>query len=97
MDPFSGFNPWLVLGAAVFIGFVLGRISCAGRPDRPVLRQGRPRVVYRPFSEIDETGEAEVRELFSEEGKIAAIKRYRELTGAGLKEAKDAVEEMTER
>jgi hypothetical protein len=36
----------------------------------------------------------EVRTLLATQGKIAAIKRYRELTGVGLKEAKDAVEAM---
>ncbi|MFG1792444.1 ribosomal protein L7/L12 [Nocardia sp. NPDC049149] len=35
---------------------------------------------------------AEVDELMAQGKKIQAIKRYRELTGAGLKEAKDAVE-----
>jgi ribosomal protein L7/L12 len=33
-------------------------------------------------------------ELLQTGNKIGAIKLYRELTGAGLKEAKDAVEEM---
>lgn len=37
---------------------------------------------------------AEVRAILFGGNKIAAIKRYREITGAGLKEAKDAVERM---
>src|SRR5262245_8749264 len=37
---------------------------------------------------------AEVAILLSGGNKIAAIKRYRELTGLGLKEAKDAVEAL---
>jgi ribosomal protein L7/L12 len=37
---------------------------------------------------------AEVRAILFSGNKIAAIKRYRELTGVGLKEAKDAVERM---
>lgn len=41
--------------------------------------------------------EAEILAIVREQGKIAAIKRYRELTGQGLKEAKDAVEEMMAR
>jgi ATP-dependent Clp protease ATP-binding subunit ClpC len=36
----------------------------------------------------------EIRTLLATEGKIAAIKRYRELTGVGLREAKIAVEDM---
>jgi hypothetical protein len=36
----------------------------------------------------------EIRLLVSEGNKIQAIKLYREMTGLGLKEAKDAVEQM---
>jgi len=38
----------------------------------------------------------EIRAILANEGKIQAIKRYRELTGVGLKEALDAVEAMTD-
>ncbi|WP_040775691.1 ribosomal protein bL12 [Nocardia pneumoniae] len=37
-------------------------------------------------------GMAEIDALLAQGKKIHAIKRYRELTGSGLKEAKDAVE-----
>jgi hypothetical protein len=40
------------------------------------------------------TDEDEIRTILATQGKIAAIKRYRELTGVGLKDAKDAVEAM---
>ena len=36
--------------------------------------------------------ERQIRELLAQSQKIAAVKFYRELTGVGLKEAKDAVE-----
>ncbi len=42
-------------------------------------------------------GEAEILVIVREQGKIAAIKRFRELTGCGLKEAKEAVEAMMAR
>jgi ribosomal protein L7/L12 len=42
-----------------------------------------------PFPDMDD-----VRYLLSEGRKIEAIKVYRQRTGAGLKEAKDAVERM---
>lgn len=45
---------------------------------------------------MDADFEAEVRTLLADGRKIEAIKRYRDHTGAGLKEAKDAVE-MLER
>lgn len=41
--------------------------------------------------------EDEVLQIAREAGKIPAIKVYRELTGAGLKEAKDAVEAILAR
>lgn len=41
-----------------------------------------------------EAGEEEIRGLLAAGRKIEAIKLYRERTGVGLKEAKDAVESM---
>ena len=45
----------------------------------------------------DRAFEDEVATLLEQGQKIEAIKRYRERTGVGLKEAKDAVERMAER
>jgi hypothetical protein len=42
---------------------------------------------------LDQDDFDEVRQLMLDGQKIPAIKLYREITGAGLKEAKDAVEE----
>lgn len=44
--------------------------------------------------EFDDRFEDELRSLLATGQKIEAIKRYRERTGAGLKEAKDAVEAL---
>ncbi len=41
--------------------------------------------------------DAELMRLINDGKKINAIKRYRELTGVGLSEAKDAVEEIERR
>ena len=41
--------------------------------------------------------DAELLALVNDGQKISAIKRYRDLTGAGLKEAHDAVEELERR
>ncbi|WP_039796611.1 ribosomal protein bL12 [Nocardia araoensis] len=47
----------------------------------------------RPVSAVPRgDGMAEIDALLAQGKKIHAIKRYRELTGCGLKEAKDAVE-----
>lgn len=72
------------LAVNVFLLWLLGR-KAGTRPD------GSAPPIGRPASE----GElASVRDLLRAEGKIQAIKRYRELTGAGLLDAKNAVEAM---
>lgn len=51
------------------------------------------RVAFNP-DQIDwsAAGDEQIQENLAEDRKINAIKRYRELTGQGLKEAKDAIE-----
>jgi hypothetical protein len=55
--------------------------------DRVEPRHG---AVRQSLSGLD----AEIADLIVKHGKIAAIKRYREATGLGLKESKDAVEQL---
>jgi ribosomal protein L7/L12 len=91
----------LLLGVAALVGAgLLG--SSAG--DRKLVRLGRQLAdverkldavlahleINLPEPELDD-----VRALLRAGKKIQAIKAYRELTGADLKEAKDAVERMT--
>jgi ribosomal protein L7/L12 len=45
-------------------------------------------------SELAPSGSADVLALLDEGNRIGAIKLYREQTGAGLEEARDAVEEL---
>lgn len=45
---------------------------------------------------IADTSEEEVKRLISEGKKIQAIKKYRETTGLGLKEAKEYVDTLSE-
>jgi ribosomal protein L7/L12 len=49
---------------------------------------------YTPPAQLDAASDAEVRALLAGGNKIAAIKRVRELTGMGLKAAKDYVEAL---
>jgi hypothetical protein len=44
------------------------------------------------MSGISTTQEEQIRELLAKSQKVAAVKLYREMTGVGLKEAKDAVD-----
>ena len=46
------------------------------------------------MTEPEDAFEAEILRLVRNNGKIAAIKRYREETGLGLKESKEAVERL---
>jgi ribosomal protein L7/L12 len=49
-----------------------------------------------PKTSVSESLEAEIKNILGSRGKIAAIKYYRERTGAGLAEAKQAVEAIGE-
>lgn len=51
-------------------------------------------LLSRAGIELPEDNFDEVRELVRRGDKIAAIKRYREITGAGLAEAKSAVDSI---
>jgi len=51
-----------------------------------------PHIRYHSAADIPDTERAAIRALIDGGNKIAAIKRVRELTGLGLKEAKDYVE-----
>ncbi|MCA9756336.1 MAG: ribosomal protein L7/L12 [Candidatus Eisenbacteria bacterium] len=57
-------------------------------------RPKMPRTPSSPPSPPPADVEARVRELLAQKKKIEAIKLYREATGCGLKEAKEAVESL---
>lgn len=85
--------PMLVLfGVAMLgLGFVLGR---SGRGQRDLLRPP-PAMPVPPRAAAAPAGvEVEVRAFLAQGNKIMAIKHVREVTGMGLKEAKDFVEEI---
>jgi len=63
--------------------------SWGGSLERP---SAAPTVRYHSAADIPDTERAAIRALIDGGNTIAAIKRVRELTGLGLKEAKDYVE-----
>ena len=71
---------YLLIACAFVCGFVLGRTK-RGEPLAP------------PALPDDDALEA-VRPLLEREGRIAAIKAYRERTGAGLRDARLAVDSL---
>ncbi|WP_280408724.1 ribosomal protein bL12 [Nocardia brasiliensis] len=78
----------------VKLDLILDHLGIQERPDRTTAKPipAMP-VAPRPAS----FSWAEIDDLLVQGKKIQAIKRYRELTGAGLKDAKDAVEQHERR
>ncbi len=69
-----------------------GRSTVTCAHCRTVVRVGAPVAEAPGSSQVVPDDLAQVRSLIERGNKIGAIKQYRELTGLGLKEAKDAVE-----
>ena len=81
--------------AVVLIIVVTLRRSWGGSLDRVPVPTGdtsTPSVRYHSVADIPGQDLAEIRALLAQGNKIAAIKQLRELTGLGLKEAKDYVD-----
>jgi hypothetical protein len=89
---------WLLV--AVVIGFVLGRLSKSS-PDSALMRIDRKltmltehfKLKWDPTVGVPEEVLAQVRAG----NKVEAIKLYRELTGRGLKESHELIEEIDRR
>jgi ribosomal protein L7/L12 len=84
---------FVLIGAALLIiGFVVGRVTAPRKRTTVTYEPPRPRAATRPPS-IDPGIEASIRAG----NMIEAIRRYRQLNGTSLKEAKDAVEALAAR
>ncbi|MEN2419496.1 ribosomal protein L7/L12 [Streptomyces rimosus] len=88
---------WTVIGAAAVVIVVLASTVDARHKtlERRLRRMDRKLDLIMEHLGLDEVGPegmAEIDALLLKGRKIEAIKRYRELTGAGLVEAKEAVE-----
>ena len=84
------------LGFLCGAGLVLTLRRGGGRDlTSPPRTLSRPPVAARPAVPVDIAIDDEgIRELIRQNRKIEAIKRLRDATGLGLKEAKDAVEAL---
>ncbi|MCP5065311.1 MAG: ribosomal protein L7/L12 [bacterium] len=71
---------YMLIAAAFAVGYVLGHASPAAPLAPPVPPDAEALDAVRP--------------ILARDGKIAAIKAYRELTQTGLREAKLAVETL---
>ncbi|MER7762538.1 ribosomal protein L7/L12 [Streptomyces sp. NPDC097619] len=84
-----------VVGAVSSVsGALAGRIHRLERQNARLERRLDLLMTHLGIEERTEPGMAEVRALLLKGRKIEAIKEYRRLTGAGLREAKEAVEAM---
>ncbi|MGH9943907.1 MAG: ribosomal protein L7/L12 [Pyrinomonadaceae bacterium] len=89
----------LLAFAAVALAFYLfGRLTRGAGDDGrgPMLQSGAPRPAITDVAVPADVGE-QVKSLLRGGNKIEAIKVYREASGRGLKEAKDAVEGIERR
>jgi len=80
-----------VLAVVALVAFVLGIFASRRRPDTKVIWEAAPRTSADHEAAI---ADPELLSLLAQKQLISAIKRYRELTGAGLKDSKDAVESL---
>lgn len=79
-----------VLAVVALAAFVLGILVARRRSDTKVVWEA-PRTGPDHEAAI---ADPQLLSLLAQKQLIPAIKRYRELTGAGLKESKDAVESL---
>lgn len=89
----------ILLAIAYFVGLIALFFRMSSRMQLQTWRLARiERKLDRIMSHLGIADDADahdpVRELLLQGRKIDAIKAYRERTGAGLKDAKDAVDEM---
>ena len=82
----------LIGAALLIIGFVVGRMTAPRQRTTVTYESTRSRATAKPPS-IDAGIEASLRAG----NKIEAIRRYRQLNGTSLREAKDAVEALEAR
>ncbi|GAA4534112.1 ribosomal protein L7/L12 [Amycolatopsis samaneae] len=88
---------WLVI-ALLFLGVLAYASQGTKSLEHRLARVERKLDLVLGHLGVDEPGTelaGEVEALLRQDKKIVAIKRYREVTGAGLKEAKDAVERIS--
>jgi ribosomal protein L7/L12 len=79
-----------VLAAVAVLAFAIGVLTGRRRPNEKVIWEA-PRSSPAHDAAI---ADPQLLTLLEQKQLIAAIKRYRQLTGSGLKESKDAVEAL---
>ncbi|MCM2420135.1 MULTISPECIES: ribosomal protein L7/L12 [unclassified Streptomyces] len=83
-----------LVGAGMLISALERKVDRVERRIRLMERRQELILRHLGIEEVDAPDLREINELVRQGKKIQAIKAYRELTGAGLKEAKEAVERL---
>ena len=99
------FGLGVVIGGAIIMAVLAARVATLKRENAELKRSGhsmpveleRPPIPHWNAANNVLDNDAELVDLIRRDQKIQAIKLYRERTGVGLKEAKDAVEAMIAR
>lgn len=90
----------VLVSALLWVG-VLAALAQVGVSVAKLKRlQIQMRALLRHLNVVDPTAlprpSAQVREALEQHGKFAAVRKYREETGAGIKDCKEAVDELEE-
>jgi ribosomal protein L7/L12 len=80
-----------VLAVVAVLAFALGMFTARRRSDTKVIWETSPQTGPAHEAAI---ADPELRALLEQKQLIGAIRRYRELTGTGLKESKDAIDAL---
>ena len=79
-----------VLAAVAVLAFAIGVFAARRRSNEKVIWEAPPSSAAHDAAIAD----PQLLSLLQQKQLISAIKRYRQLTGSGLKESKDAVEAL---
>jgi hypothetical protein len=94
MERLEPFQLWFLMAAVAYLGYLFGRSSRGGMSyeDRQHRRMQQRQEAERLFSGLQPKIQQDVDALIQQGEIIQAIKVVRENSGAGLKEAKQAVD-----
>jgi ribosomal protein L7/L12 len=78
---------FFLIGLAFILGLIIGRQTAPSQKSDQALYRSSPKLLALGEKQ-------EILELLRQGNKIQAIKRYRSLTQSGLKESKEAIEQL---
>jgi Ribosomal protein L7/L12 C-terminal domain len=84
----------LLVAFALFVGYLIGRQNRPPKTDQAWRKPMPSSFLQSPLHGLSTQEREELRQLINANQRIEAIKRCRQITGCGLKEAKDIVEQL---